>query len=189
MELLQTIIHYYQGEAKHGLLAVAIGILLLSTGILLWKTPLMKTLSWPLLLIGLVAGIGGATTHYRATREAVKKVALYNKDKLTFLQQETTKVENIHKSWPRTFLTWGALGLVGLILALRNLSSPGIGIMTIALTIIMMAFELYSKQFNEAYYRKIKAYTTLPLQEIAIPQIDFSKPTLIPTNNNHQTKN
>ncbi|SFO74769.1 hypothetical protein SAMN05428949_6455 [Chitinophaga sp. YR627] len=223
MELLQTIIHYYQGEAKHGLLAVATGMLMLLSGILLWKTPLMKAFPWPLLLVGLVAVTGGATTHYRASREAVKKIALYNQDKTAFLHQETTKVKNIHKGWTRTFLAWGALGFLGLILAIRAPLSPGTGIITIVLAIIMSAFELYSKQFNEGYYSKIKAavsYTQTPvkikapprqrhqvkdrlrdvsagtahnlltnstlqtLQEIPVPQIDYSKPILISTNNN-----
>jgi hypothetical protein len=171
MNLLQTIISYYQGEARHGFWAAVLGGVLLLGGFILlkWASPLslLKGFSVPMILFGLLVGIGGAADGIYTRKIAPGKIALYQKDQTTFFKQEKVKVENTHHGWRGVRILWGILGLMGLILSLL-VSNPfwmGTGLGTLALAIIISLFELFSMRFNERYYHAIQSATE---QEINI---------------------
>ncbi|OKS88759.1 hypothetical protein [Mucilaginibacter polytrichastri] len=161
MNLLESIIHYYNGEVRHGFYGALLGGLLLIAGALLWKwagpLSLLKGLSWPMVLIGLLVGIGGAASSF-VTRKAIPaRVEQYRKDPATFLEQESVKVEKTHKSWSGIRLFWGILSFGGLILSL-TIGRPfwlGVGLGTLASGILLSVFEHYSMKFNEQYYQQV----------------------------------
>jgi hypothetical protein len=161
MDLQETIINYYHGEARHGLWGAIIGILLLAGSILLgkWASPLsmLKGLSVPMLVFGLLVGIGGAADAYLTRRAASGKIALYQKNQDAFLKQEKAKVEKTHQGWPGLRVFWTVLGFGGLVLSLV-MGKPfwiGAGLGTLVLAVIISVFEFYSMQFNEQYYHTI----------------------------------
>lgn len=166
MNLLQTIISYYHGEARHGFWGAVIGGLLLIGGFVLWKwtSPfsLLKGVSVPMILFGLLIGIGGGADSIYTSKITAGKIALYQKDATTFLKLEKVKVEKTHRGWRGIRIFWGILGLSGLALALlfRKPFWIGAGLGTLVLAFIISLFELYSMRFNERYYHAINAAGT-----------------------------
>jgi hypothetical protein len=165
MNLLETIINYYHGEAKHGFWMAVIGGLLLIGSFMLWKwaapLSLLKGFSVPMLLFGLLVGVGGAADGVYTRKATPAKIALYQKDSTTFLKQEKVKTEKTHRGWHGIRILWGVLGLSGLILSLfiRQSFWIGAGLGTVALTILISVFEFYSMRFNERYYHAIRSAT------------------------------
>jgi hypothetical protein len=103
MNLLQNIINYDHGEARHGFWAAIIGGLLLISSIVLWKwaspLPLLRGFAVPMLLFGLIMGIGGAADNIYTKKSTTGKIALYQKDSTAFLKQEKVKTEKTHRGW------------------------------------------------------------------------------------------
>lgn len=165
MNLLRTIINYYHGEARHGFWAAIIGGLLLIGSIVLWKwaspLPLLKGFAVPMLLFGLLMGIGGAADNIYTKKSTPGKIALYQKDSTAFLKQEKVKTEKTHRGWHGIRIFWGVLGLSGVLLSLliRKPFWIGAGIGTVVLAIFLSLFEFYSMQFNEQYYHTIQSAT------------------------------
>ena len=165
MNLLETIINYYHGEAKHGFWMAVIGGLLLIGSFLLWKwaapLSLLKGFSVPMLLFGLLIGVGGAADGVYTRKATPAKIALYQKDSTTFFKQEKVKTEKTHRGWPGIRRFWGILGLSGLVLSLffRKPFWIGAGIGTVVLAIFLSLFEFYSMRFNEQYYHTIQSAT------------------------------
>jgi short-subunit dehydrogenase len=180
MDLLQTIISYYHGEARHGFWGAIIGGLLLIGGLLFlkWASPLslLKGFSIPMLLFGLLLGIGGAADHIYTRKATPGKIALYQKDSTAFLKQEKAKVEKTHRGWHGIRIFWAILGLSGLTLSflIRNSFWMGAGLGTLALAIIISLFELYSMRFNEQYYHAIQS-ATLQTSKIKTNEIGTGK--------------
>jgi short-subunit dehydrogenase len=165
MDLLQIIINYHQGEARHGFWAAVIGGLLLIGGLMLLKwassLSLLKGFSVPMLLFGLLLGIGGGADGIYTHRAAPGKITRYQNDSSAFLKQEKVKVEKTHRGWKGIRILWGLLGLSGLALSLL-ITKPfwiGAGLGTLALTVIISIFEFYSMRFNEWYYHAIQTAT------------------------------
>jgi hypothetical protein len=165
MNLLQTIIDYYHGEARHGFWAAVIGALLLIGGIVLWKwaSPfsLLKGFALPMFLFGLLMGIGGGVDNIYTKKATPGKIALYQKDSTIFLKQEKVKTEKTHRGWQGVRIFWGILGLSGVVLSLliRKPFWIGTGLGTVALAIFLSLFEFYSMRFNERYYHAIQSAT------------------------------
>jgi hypothetical protein len=166
MNLLQSIISYYQGEARHGFWGAVIGGLLLIGGFVLWKwaspLSLFKGLSVPMFLFGLLVGIGGGADSFYTSKLTPGKIALYQKDSTAFLQQEKIKVEKTHRGWHGIRIFWSLLGLGGVLLSflIRKPFWIGGGLGMLALAIIISLFELYSMRFNERYYHAIQSAAT-----------------------------
>ena len=165
MNLLQTIISYYQGETRHGFWGAIIGGLLLTGGFMLWKwaspLSLLKGFSVPMFLFGLLVGIGGGAAGFHTSQLTPGKIALYQNDSTTFLKQEKVTVEKTHRGWPGIRIFWALLGLSGLLLffLIRQPFWIGAGLGTLALASSIALFELYSMHFNERYYQAIQSAT------------------------------
>jgi hypothetical protein len=165
MNLLQTIINYYHGEARHGFWAAIIGGLLLIGSMVLWKwaspLPLLKGFAVPMLLFGLLMGIGGAADNIYTKKSTPGKIALYQKDSTAFLKQEKVKIEKTHRGWHGIRIFWGILGFGGVLFSLliRKPFWIGAGLGTVALAIFLSPFEFYSMRFNERYYHAIQSAT------------------------------
>jgi short-subunit dehydrogenase len=165
MDLLQIIVSYYQGETRHGFWAAVLGGLLLIGGMILlkWASPLslLKGLSAPMLLFGLLVGIGGGADSFYTRKITPGKITLYQKDSTDFLKKEKIKVEKTHRGWRGIRIFWALLGVGGLLLSFL-ITKPlwiGAGLGTLALAIIISLLELYSMRFNEQYYRAIQTAT------------------------------
>lgn len=165
MNLLQTIIDYYHGEARHGFWAAVIGGLLLIGGLVLWKwaspLSLLKGFAVPMFLFGLLMGIGGLADNIYTKKATPGKIELYKKSPTDFLKQEKIKTEKTHRGWHGIRIFWGILGLSGVILSLliRKPFWIGAGIGTVVLAIFLSLFEFYSMRFNELYYHTIQSAT------------------------------
>ncbi|MDQ0966141.1 hypothetical protein QFZ20_001544 [Flavobacterium sp. W4I14] len=163
MNLLETIINYYHGETKHGLWMAFMGGLLLIGSFMFWKwaapLSLLKGYSVPMLLFGLLVGVGGAADGVYTHKASSAKIVLYQKDSTTFLKQEKVKTEKTHRGWHGIRILWGVLGLSGVLLFLfiRQPFWIGAGLGTVALTILISVFEFYSMRFNERYYHAIQS--------------------------------
>lgn len=162
MNLLQTIIDYYHGEARHGFWMAFIGALLLIGGIVLlkWAAPLslLKGLTIPMFLFGLIVGIGGAADGIYTRKITPTKVEQYQKDSKGFLIKEKAKVEKTHRGWPGLRRMWTILGISGAIIALILFRKPfwlGAGLGIAGLAVLISLFELFSMRFNERYYHTI----------------------------------
>jgi|GEM_PF-1357609 len=162
MNLLQTIIDYYHGEARHDFWMAFIGALLLIGGIVLlkWAAPLslLKALTIPMFLFGLIVGIGGAADGIYTRKITTTRVEQYQKDSKGFLIQEKVKVEKTHRGWPGLRRMWTILSISGAIIAAILFRKPfwlGAGLGMAGLAVLISLFELFSMRFNERYYHII----------------------------------
>lgn len=153
-----SIYHHYEIEALHGCYGAVAGGLLFIAGLLLLTMAnpqsLLKGLSVPLLVFGLIIGMGGATDSYFAKKRQAME---YNE---AFLKNERIKVEQTHRSWTGIRIFWSALALGGLLLA-ATAAKPyllGIGLGTLLLGILTVGAETLSMKFNEQYYQEVINY-------------------------------
>ncbi|RYD87330.1 MAG: hypothetical protein EOP50_20925, partial [Sphingobacteriales bacterium] len=166
MDLLHIITQYYQGEAKHGFWGAVAGGLLLLVSLALWKwaAPLsmLKGLSVPMLVFGLLVGLGGGLSSYNTSKATPSKLALYRTDPNAFLKQEHVKVTQTHQGWRGIQVFWSVLGVAGLLLSLfiRLPFWAGAGLGILALAVLILFFEMYSMRFNDRYYKVIQAAHT-----------------------------
>ena len=150
---------------------------------------LLKGFSVPMLLFGLLVGVGGAADGVYTRKATSAKIALYQKDSTTFLKQEKVKTEKTHRGWHGIRIMWSVLGLSGLVLSLliRQPFWTGAGLGTVALTILISVFEFYSMRFNERYYHTIQSASVenvnTKVQEIHTgtqPQVNTLQTTMEP---------
>jgi hypothetical protein len=168
MDFIQKILQYYHTESRHGFTAAAIGILLLISSVLLWRfarpLSLLKGLSLPFLLIGLLMGIGGLGDGYVTRKALPEKLRLYNENKSAFFKEEVPKVERTHRSWPGIRKFWGIVTATGAILSLagavllftmKKSYWIGVGLGALLMGILGNIEEAISMRFNERYYREV----------------------------------
>jgi len=163
MNFIDVITKYYLREAQQGFGAALFGGILLIAAILLFRfaNPLsfLKGLTIPLLLVGLVMGLGGSIDGYMARRNGAEKVTLFKKNRKAFFNQEVVKVEKAHRSWRGIIIGWGVLTVTGvaLLLGVQKSYWTGVAIGTIVLSMAGQAEEAISKRFNERYYYQVLA--------------------------------
>ncbi|MBB6111945.1 hypothetical protein [Mucilaginibacter lappiensis] len=161
MDFIQKILQYYHTESRHGFTGAALGVFLLIAGLVLWRfakpLSLLKGLSLPFLVIGLVMGIGGFGDGYVTRKALPQKLRLYQENKQAFFKEEVSKVERTHHSWLRIRIVWSVLTLAGVLLLFTVKKSYwlGVGLGTLLMGITGNAEEAISMRFNERYYREV----------------------------------
>lgn len=161
MDFIQKILQYYHTESRHGFTGAVIGILLLIASLLLWRLAkplsLLKGLSLPFLVIGLLMGIGGFGDGYVTRKALPEKVRLFQDNKRAFFKEEVPKVERTHRSWRGIRIFWGIVTLAGAILLFTMKKSYwiGVGLGALLMGILGNIEEAVSMRFNERYYREV----------------------------------
>jgi hypothetical protein len=136
-------------------------VLLLISGLLLWRfakpLSLLKGLSPPLLIIGLLMSIGGFGDGYVTRKALPQKLHLYQQNKPAFFKEEVPKVERTHRSWFGIRVFWGVLAFAGAILLFTMKKSywMGVGLGALLMGIAGNIEEAISMRFNERYYREV----------------------------------
>ncbi|MGN8070192.1 hypothetical protein [Mucilaginibacter sp. 22184] len=161
MDFIQKITQYYHTESRHGFTGAAFGVLLIIVGLLFWRfskpLSLLKGLSLPLLVIGLVMGMGGFGDGYVTQKALPQKLRLYRENKQAFFKEEVPKVERTHHSWLRIRIVWSVLAFAGALLLFTVKKSYwiGVGLGALLMGIIGNVEEAISMRFNERYYQEV----------------------------------
>jgi hypothetical protein len=161
MDLLQHIIAYYTRESHQGFSGAVFGGLLLVAAVLLGKfaTPLslLKGLTIPFLIFGLMVGIAGFGDGYLSRKALPQKMNLYQQDKQAFFKQEGPKVERTHQSWLGIRIFWTVVTIAGiaLLFTVKKNYWIGVGLGTLLLGFSGNIEEAISMKFNEKYYHQV----------------------------------
>lgn len=161
MDFLDRIVRHYLRESQQGLGAAILGGILLIAVLLLFNfaqpASLLRGLTIPFLVIGLVMGLGGGVDGYRARRAVSERSGLFKENRKVFFDQETVTVEKVHRSWRRVFIIWSVVSVAGIVLFFSARRSYGIGV---AIGLILGSIaghieEVISRSFNERYYQQV----------------------------------
>jgi len=191
MNFIQQILQYYNNESKHSYISAIAGVLLLTAAFLflIIANPLtwLRGLSIPLLIGGLIFGIGGALNGRVTQKVQPKKVRLYNQDRQAFFKEEVPKVERTHRSWFGIRLFWSLIAVAGLALLLTVKKDfwMGVGIGTFLVSMMGHVEEAISMRRNESYYRQVldsAKQATVPPCKLSIDNgkdsVQENRPTL-----------
>jgi hypothetical protein len=161
MNFLRNVITYYTRESYQGFGSSVFGGLLLIATILLWKLAsplsLLKGLTIPFFVFGLLFGIAGFGDGYASQKALPAKINLYNKEKLEFFKQEAPKVEATHQSWLRIRILWTVVAIAGiaLLFTVKKNYWIGVGLGALLMGITGHIEEAISMKFNKKYYHQV----------------------------------
>jgi UDP-N-acetylmuramyl pentapeptide phosphotransferase/UDP-N-acetylglucosamine-1-phosphate transferase len=164
MDFLENIvIGYYIRESHQGFGAALFGGLLLIIAVLLFRSApprsLAKGLTLPLLLVGLIMGLGGLADGYSSRSAIPRKIELFRKSPKAFFDREVPQVERTHNAWFMIRIIWGTFTVlgIGLLCFVRKEYWMGVGLGLLILSIGGHVEEAISKNFNERYYLDVVA--------------------------------
>ena len=157
--MIQT---YFQAEKLGGQLAMAIGILACSVGggiLLSAGSPFYTGLAIPLIVIGMIQIMVGATVARRSDFQAEDMEKLKDESPADFRKQETLRMEPVLRNLVRMNWIEVAFIVLGLAAILLNqtLNFPkGLGAGLFAQGILMLTFDYFAAKRGKAYLEFVK---------------------------------
>lgn len=161
MTALDHAVHWINGELIGGRAQVAFGLVLVGSGILLWRfgaAPAPRALVIPLLAFGLLVIIFSVAMEVTNARRLSEFRAAYELDEGAFVAREIERVQGLLKWYVYTFPA-GSILLVAGMIAFLFLSTPT----TRAISLIIILFGaaiLYADFFSE---ERAKRYMDHPV--------------------------
>lgn len=152
--MIQT---YFQAEKTGGQLAMAIGIVACSIGggvMLSAGAPFYTGLAIPLVIIGMVQIMVGATVARRSDLQADDLEKLHKESPAVFRNQETQRMEPIMRNFIRIKWVEVAFIVLGLAIILLNQSpnfTKGLGAGLFAQGAIMLGFDFFAEKRAKEY--------------------------------------
>ncbi len=149
---------YFQAEKQGGFVALAIGILACSIGggvLLKAGAPFYTGLSIPLVVIGFVQIMVGATVARRSDLQAEDLEKLLADSPAEFRKQESQRMEAVMRNFVRIKWVEAAFIVVGLAIILLNKEAnftKGLGAGLFGQGVIMLAFDFFAEKRGRAYF-------------------------------------
>lgn len=148
---------YFQAEKLGGQIALAVGILACSIGggvMLGTGAPFYTGLAIPLVIIGFVQIMVGATVARRSDYQAEDLEKLFNNSPKEFREQESKRMELILRNFIRIKWVEVAFIVVGLAIILLNQEAnftKGLGAGLFAQGAIMLLFDFFAEKRGKEY--------------------------------------
>jgi hypothetical protein len=164
MKSNQFIHTYFKSEQIESLLLLAIGLITMTEAFyFFWSNgfrPYYKGLAWPLLWIGMVEVIFGASVYFRSLVDVRKIEQYFDQQPQKLLQEELPRMQKLMKSY--VIYRWFevALTVIGLLLIIAMNSSSdfwmGIGTGLLFQGGVMLVSDYFAERRGAVYIRELK---------------------------------
>jgi len=148
---------YFQAEKQGGFIAMAIGILACAIGggvLLSAASPFYTGVSIPLVMIGFVQIMVGATVARRSDLQAEDLEKLFAESPADFRKLEGQRMKAVMRSFARIKWVEVAFIVLGLAIVLLNQEAnftKGLGVGLLVQGVIMLVFDYFAENRGRAY--------------------------------------
>ena len=161
MEFIQHSINWCKGEIYEARWILFIGILIIVSSFLFYKTgstPGAKAMFYPLLLIGILFGSIGGGMMYNNSKRIVEFQKAYEKDPHAFILSEKERTDSFISWYPKTRWIFAILGIIGISVFMFWAVPIGraIGIGLIIMMLSTFVIDHFSEERAETYHKKIE---------------------------------
>jgi uncharacterized membrane protein len=160
---------YFVAEKQQAFLFLLIGIAALVTAIvflIFLKTNFYKGAAWPLLLVGLLAGVAGYTGYKKSDADRVRNVYAYDLNPTELKEKEWPRMQKVMKNF--TVLFWVEAVLlvagIGLFIYARNDAAKdfwrGFGLSLAVMALLLLLADRYAANRGKAYTEGLKSFVS-----------------------------
>jgi hypothetical protein len=158
---------YFAAEKQAGIVFLIIGVMAVVLGVVfifVFKTPFYKGAAIPLIAIGLMQGIAGATVFRRSDEDRVRNVYAYTMNPAQLREKELPRMTTVNRNFKILKVVEIIFIVTGLLLIIVFRSKPdfifwkGIGIMLLLQSVLVLGADILAEKRAHLYTSKLAAF-------------------------------
>jgi hypothetical protein len=161
----ENLLSYFSAEKHEGLLFILMGVAAFSASLFVWKTE-YKTMIYPLIVIGAIQVVVGATVYFRADAQVKSLTAQLQTAPDQFQKDEITRMKTVNANFKLYKVIEVVLLAIGIVLSYafaQNMTWYSIAIGLIAQSSIMLVFDLFAEKRAHEYVAALERMLLLAL--------------------------
>jgi hypothetical protein len=160
MNFIHHTLNWCRGEIFEGKIFALYGLVVVVISIIFWKTgktTFTKTMFVPLLIVGLLCTIAGASLVINNNKRINDFQMAFEKDPGAFVKSEKERTDNFIKWYPYTHYIMAAITIIGLgsFILWGSAWGRAIGLGLILLAFSILFLDHFSEERADIYHKKI----------------------------------
>lgn len=158
---------YFEAEKQAGMFFLIIGLVAVILGlvfIFIFKTPFYKGAAIPLIAIGLMQGMAGATVFRRSDNDRIRNVYAYSSNPAQLREKELPRMTTVNRNFKILKVVEIIFIVAGLLLIIVFRSKPGlifwkgIGITLLLQSMLVLGADFLAEKRAHLYTKKLAAF-------------------------------